>query len=115
MINTDNKYIMMIEPKSKKKEAPIDDNYTLAANSLLNKASSGAFYKGWHTCACGEHSGSCDLKVGGKITNSLLVHYVREHRSEVPESELIKIKKLAPKFFDLDKTLVSEVKKKPRL
>jgi hypothetical protein len=40
--------------------------------------------------------------VGGKLTNSLAVHYLAFHRKDVPESELVKIGNLP--FGEADPT-----------
>lgn len=82
--------LMMIEPKGPQ-ERPVFDHYTDLAESALKRAKRGARYKGFHTCVCGVRSGSDALTVAGMVTNSLLVHYVRDHRSEVPQSELDKL------------------------
>ena len=51
--------------------------------------------KGVHQCICGEKSGSKDYEIlPGVYTNSLAPHYLRFHRSQVPEKELMKIKML---------------------
>lgn len=91
MIKSDPKYLMMIEPKGKKEPA-IEDALTQIAKAVLSSTTRGTQYRGSHTCNCGERGGSCDLITpDGKITNSLLVHYVREHRSEVPLAEIEKL------------------------
>ena len=48
--------------------------------------------KGVHECICGAESDPCDYELeDGFITNSLCVHYLAYHRSEIPQSELDKI------------------------
>lgn len=84
----------MIEPKSTVCESPVHDHYTALARKALRLAKAGTVYKGRHTCACGVESGSIELRVDGVLTNSLIVHYVRDHRSEVPAAELRKLKTL---------------------
>lgn len=81
--------LMMIEPKSKQKEAPID--LTALARRARHEAKPGPRFRGIHICACGECSDNIEWTVRGVVTNSLLVHYVRDHRSEVPRTELQKL------------------------
>lgn len=84
-------YLMMIEPENPHVK-PISDDLARKAHDLLAITVNGTTYKGWHTCVCGAHSGACDLVLpDGTITNSLLVHYVECHRSEIPRSELAKL------------------------
>lgn len=91
MIRTEPEYLMMIEPKGEK-EQPIEDELTEMAKAVLSSTTRGTQYRGWHNCVCGEMSGSCDLiTTDGKVTNSLLVHYVREHRGKVPLAEIEKL------------------------
>lgn len=91
MVTNDSKFFMFIEPKSKKMEADIIDNITLFTEALMNKMKSrNDFTKGFHTCQCGKaHSASHTyaVNIAGKsyITNNLILHYVKNHRSEVSE------------------------------
>ena len=92
----DPKGFLMIEP-SKRGHTAIYDWVTCRVAALLNSAREGTYWRGWHTCVCGAHSGTCDLwvKIGDREfkTNSLAVHYAACHRDEVPDDqmELIKI------------------------
>jgi hypothetical protein len=55
----------------------------------------GIGFKGFHTTDCGERSASTDfLLENGMITNSLAPFYLRWYRYSIPESEMIKVKKL---------------------
>lgn len=92
MINTDNKYVLMIEPIGGP-ESPVNDKLTSLAESAFKLAkASDHRYRGWHTCVCGARSDNRDwILPSGRITNSLLVHYVRDHRSEVPLLEFCKL------------------------
>ena len=94
MIILDNSHLMMIEPNSKVLTA-IDDSYTLMAEDLYGLTEPKHATRGWHTCICGENStNTSHVLPCGVVTNSLLVYYVREHRSEVPKEELNKLTKL---------------------
>jgi hypothetical protein len=98
MIKNEKKYLLFIEPQSKKMEEDIDDELTVFAQHLKETMTSNHDQtKGFHSCRCGKaHSGSVtySVSVAGEkmITNSLLVHYVKNHRSEVPEEELNKLR-----------------------
>lgn len=94
MHDTSKNCLLMIEPKSRKKERAVNDGLTKFVEALWKKSKEGKMYKGFHTCRCGEQSDNCDHKVGKYYTNSLCVHYIRDHRSEVPESEIKKIKEM---------------------
>lgn len=94
MNNISKKYLLQIEPRSKKSKLPFNDALARKMESLLELATRGKLYKGWHTCACGERSTSYDLIVKGYITNSLAAHYLRWHRSEVPRSEIEKLRNI---------------------
>lgn len=90
---------MMIVPKSKKREN-VEDELTWRAEKLMSKIKgTGKFFKGFHVCKCGAASGSEEMKIGQYETNSLMAHYVREHRSEVPQEEIDKLNFLYEKYF----------------
>ena len=92
MINLANNALMMIEPQSQSQEQ-VYDKYSEYAKKVLEACTEGQPYRGFHMCICGEMSDNVDhftkLK---RITNSLLPHYVIAHRSEIPQSELDKLK-----------------------
>lgn len=94
MINISDNMLLMIEPQSRIKEHAVNDAYTAKMEMLMKKAKHGPPYKGFHRCACGECSTNYDLKIGKYTTNSLAAHYLRYHRSEVPASEIEKLRKL---------------------
>ena len=98
MIKIDDNFLMMIEPKSKKPEETINDDYSQMADFLLSKIERHQFYRGFHVCACGQRSDNAQCLIGNIETNSLLAHYVKNHRSEVPMNELIKLKAIYNKF-----------------
>ena len=92
MINLDNSHLMMIEPKNQATH-PIDDDLTAMAQKVFTSAKPTTRYRGWHRCICGANSDNADWELpNGQITNSLLVHYVRYHRNEIPQSEIDKLK-----------------------
>lgn len=92
MIALDNRHLMMIEPKSPATE-PICDETTRCAERVFASAHrDNVFYKGVHACICGRQSDNCRwLLSGGVETNSLMVHYVECHRSEIPQCEFDKL------------------------
>jgi hypothetical protein len=95
--------LLFIEPRGPV-TAPVDDELTQAMRSALvtavpgiwvseNLFRPGSGWRGFHTCACGARSTGYDYQIrGGMITNSLAVHYLRDHREEVPETELDKVR-----------------------
>lgn len=86
--------LMFIEPVGTTCEPPITDELTTLADRAFAEADPGPpeeWYRGWHTCACGARSDNKPWRTRGVLTNSLIVHYVRDHRSEVPPSELRKL------------------------
>ena len=86
------KYLMMIEPKGFKSSAPTIDRFTPMAEKVFENCRITANYKGHHVCRCGEPSDNHDYQtVGGRITNSLMLHYLKWHRDEIPQVELSKI------------------------
>ncbi len=85
------RYLLQIEPLGQKSDLPVDDDLTAKMEGLLESATIGTRWRGWHTCCCGEFSGTWDLLVDGFITNSLAAHYLRHHRQEVPISEIDKL------------------------
>lgn len=88
--------LLMIEPRNPS-EPPIEDRFTdLAREAWERRVASRHSYRGWHTCACGACSDNREWWVDGRLTNSLMVHYVREHRSEVPPEELAKLEVHSP-------------------
>lgn len=93
----DNKHLMFIEPKIKKSELAINDELSeFAAYLQKNMKSNNDFTKGFYVCSCKKaFSDSVTYSVnlsGEKVkTNSLLLHYVQYHRSEIPESEINKL------------------------
>lgn len=92
MIDLSDKYLLMIEPKDQFKEEAVDDELTAKMERLFNKAKPVMVWKGCHTAADRMKSDNCDyILPSGHITNSLCVHYMRYHRSEVPRSELTKL------------------------
>jgi len=107
----DSNFLLYMEPKNPKQDY-IDDELTETIKKAFEKSKSGIAYysnlkdngeftegrggwRGWHVCGCGECGGNKEyLLENGMITNYLCVHYVAEHRDEIPKSELLKLKKL---------------------
>lgn len=94
MIKTDDKHLLMIEPKGCRTE-PIEDRLTDLARTVYGMTRKSSIrYKGWHMCVCGEWSDNVDhILPDGVVTNSLMIHYIECHREEVPESEIEKLTK----------------------
>lgn len=85
--------LLMIEPEGTHiPDEPLIDELTRRVMAALLKCSVVNAWMGKHQCVCGETSGSVDLIVaGGRMTNSLAVHYMAWHRADVPREELAKV------------------------
>lgn len=95
MIDLSKKYLLMIEPQSKILEKAVNDELTYKMERLLKSTVRKRFYKGWHDCADGTKSDNVEYYLpSGHITHSLCVHYLRYHRSEIPQSELDKLSRI---------------------
>ena len=95
MINLDDNHVLFIEPKKPKSTFPVNDELTAKMREAMSRAKEGTVYRGWHYCICKTRSNHSDwILESGQITNSLAVHYLEYHRSEVPESEVEKVRKL---------------------
>lgn len=101
--------LLFIEPKLAPEASPVIDEYTLKlAYQMAHFTKIGVFYNGGfspnistmgvHTCtgdSCSAQSNSYDILLPcGLPTNTLALHYVMYHRSEVPVSDLQKIESM---------------------
>ena len=102
--------MLYIHPLKKGTEEPILDELTMRIlNGVRNKTGKGVLHedgsfshdvstKGFHHCTgCGGniHSASQDIVLpNGLITNTLAVHYVAKHRSELSSEDITKINTL---------------------
>lgn len=90
MICLDNEHLMMIEPTQQ--PVLVQDVWTRRARGLMFRLKEGTGWRGVHDCVCGASSQCFELITPqGRITNSLLAHYVECHRAEVPHDELVKL------------------------
>lgn len=87
--------LLFIEPKNEP-TTPINDELTkIVEEEFANAKDHGPRWRGFHDCICGQMSSNHNYELPcGLITNSLCVHYIRDHREEVPESELEKIRNI---------------------
>lgn len=101
MILLDDKHLLMIEPHYDKEPYILDD-LTQKAELVYMRAKTPQYgYRGFHQCACGATSDNLDhILPDGTITNSLMVHYIAEHRAEVPQSEIDKLERLYKAFTE---------------
>ena len=97
MIELADTHLLYIEPKEQPTE-PVMDELTEKMEkefAIAQEPPPREFWRGVHYCICGERSTNRDYMLqGGLKVNSLCVHYIRDHRSEVPESELDKLRNL---------------------
>lgn len=105
MIDTSEQMLLYIEPQQPKSDTPLVDELTQKMTAGFVEYKTGTGYQGqfmedavtmgWQTCTCGARSTNVDyLLPSGFITNSLCIHYLAWHRSEVPQSELDKVASL---------------------
>jgi hypothetical protein len=94
MIVTTPDHLLFFEPTGAP-TAPIVDHYTRRVTAAWRARVDGRDrFRGQHFCTgrgCTATSGNGTHKAGGLETNSLCIHYVACHRSEVPAEELAKI------------------------
>jgi hypothetical protein len=89
--------LLFIEPSEVASTTPVIDEITRKMCAAFRKARpDDSVYAGVHECMCGAHSTSSNFHLpSGDLTNSLCVHYVAHHRSEVPPDQLARIAALA--------------------
>ena len=82
--------LLYIEPKNMPTENPIIDDLTLRMVRAFREATlPGYTFCGFHECVCGALSGSTDrILPNSWTTNTLCVHYLAYHRSEIPARDL---------------------------
>jgi len=85
--------LLYIEPAQPASTEPVLDHLTRKMAAAFRKARLSEWGScGVHECVCGAHSTSRDYRLpNGEVTNSLCVHYVAHHRSEVPAGQLARI------------------------
>jgi hypothetical protein len=85
--------LLYIEPSAPASATPLIDHLTRKMTAAFRSA--GPSPGGWcgvHECVCGAVSTNRDYRLpSGETTNSLCVHYVAHHRSEVPPHQLARI------------------------
>jgi hypothetical protein len=87
--------ILYIEPSRRISELPVIDELTRKMTAAFRRCEDGTAFRGWHTCACGAASDNCEHILPNKIeTNSLCIHYLAFHRTEIPAAELEKVQQL---------------------
>jgi len=103
MITANPKLLLYVEPQNPKLEKTVEDELTAKMRGWMKLAKEGPRYHGVHTNPDGYSSQSCDYMLPtGHQTHSLCVHYLANHRSEIPEAELEKVKRLPSPGFTLD-------------
>src|SRR5580765_5304646 len=99
MINLDANHLLFIEPAGAPSATPTIDEITRKlAGAWRARKRSDYMWCGFHDCTgkgCDVRSDPFDYWVDQLKTNSLALHYVAFHRSEVPAGELAKIAALA--------------------
>lgn len=84
------KRLPFIQPTQPASPAPVVDHITRRMCAAFRKAKrSDYFYMGEHECCCGAVSTAYDYSLpNNQLTNSLCIHYLAHHRSEVPAHQL---------------------------
>lgn len=95
MHDTSSAYFLMIEPTGAA-SAPVEDELTAKVRALFAQSRGNLQTRGgFQICTgagCRAMGDVADYTLpNGMITNSLCVHYISEHRKEVPQSELAKL------------------------
>ena len=96
MVKTGFDAILMVEPSAKISKEPLVDELTRKMTATWRKRKeSGISYRGFHVCQCNVFSDNKDHFVdGGKLTNSLCIHYLAFHRDDILPEELDKVRQL---------------------
>jgi hypothetical protein len=86
--------LLFINPKREPRRFRRFVYFTVKLALNMRNATNYRSYRGWHECSgkdCGLRSSTSDLLLpNGMITNTLALHYLEYHRSEMPWSELYK-------------------------
>lgn len=83
--------LLMIEPSFPASEEEVRDEIVFKLEAALQHAERPMAFMGKHKCICGKESDCYFWLLYGYETNSLALHYLLDHRSEVPETEIFKI------------------------
>lgn len=85
--------LLFIEPRQAASSTPVIDRITRRMCAAFRQARGSDWASGgYHRCCCGALSEDHDFHLpNGELTNSLCVHYVAYHRSEVPPEQLARI------------------------
>jgi hypothetical protein len=90
------KGLLFIEPSKPASPEPNLDRLTRKMAAAFHRGRTTICYGGFHECFCGAWSTTCDYRLpNGEATNSLCVHYVAHHRSEIPLDQMARIEALA--------------------
>ena len=96
MIIDNNRGLMFIEPTGTDPRGPIMDELTLKAQEVFDRCDEDVMSatRGWHICTGCNKANSTNVVYNtpkGRVTNSLLAHYVEYHRNEIPAQEMKKL------------------------
>jgi hypothetical protein len=91
------KGLLYIEPSQSASPEPVLDHLTRQMAAAFRRAwLTPGSWGGFHECVCGAWSTNCDYRLpNGEVTNSLCVHYVAHHRSEVPIDQVTQVEAFA--------------------
>ena len=81
--------LLYIEPSRHTSPEPVIDELTCKMAAAFRQSTVALTWRGDHQCACGARSDHMDHLLPNEVeTNSLCVHYLAYHRTEVPTSQL---------------------------
>lgn len=83
-------YLLYLNPSGGIEAEPVIDDLTKKITAAFRMSvENGIKWRGYHMCTCGACSTNTDYILPDPYqTNSLAIHYVGLHRSEVPEDQL---------------------------
>jgi hypothetical protein len=86
----DKSRLLFIEPQEPPTPRAVIDSITRKMCEAFRRAHRSDYASGgFHSCRCRATSSCCDYFLpDGTMTNSLCIHYVAHHRSEVPLEQL---------------------------
>lgn len=96
--------LLFVEPRNVASSIPVLDAITRKMCAAFRKARHSDYaYGGFHECYCGAVSSCCDYHLpSGHLTNSLCIHYLAHHRSEVDDREIASLAKFSSGLAEPD-------------
>jgi hypothetical protein len=81
--------LLYITPTRLPAGTSLEDDLVVAMRAAIAAGTPGLRYRGFHRCTCGARSANYDVRLpGGAWTHTLAVHYLAQHRNEIPHDQL---------------------------